>query len=331
MYLTDILLGATYLIPGFEQRGKPSPDWEIPNIDGDASAMDPAELTRNVTPRQCHSHNDYWRHVPLYEALHYGCTSVEADVWLMDMNDEDESDLHVGHSLGSLRHTRTLRSLYLDHLLRLLDIVNFNHVPGQYRGVFEKAHNQTLVLLIDFKNKPENTLHVLSEQLEPLRARGYLTYHNGSGLVPGPLTIVATGDYPYSSILAQNSTRRDIFFDAPLGDLTLSTTAPLDGESKINDYKDYNATTSLYASTSLRMILGNALPFIFPGPPSPWQLERIRSVTKAAHARGLKVRWWDTPGWPASRREKVWKILMDEGADVLNVDDLRAARDWDGW
>lgn len=90
--------------------------------------MYPAELTHNVVPRQCHSHNDYWRHVPLYEALHYGCTSVEADIWFMDMNDEDESDLYVGHSLRSLRHRRTLRSLYIDPLISILDTLNFNHV-----------------------------------------------------------------------------------------------------------------------------------------------------------------------------------------------------------
>lgn len=296
--------------------------------------MYPAELTHNVVPRQCHSHNDYWRHVPLYEALHYGCTSVEADIWFMDMNDEDESDLYVGHSLRSLQHRRTLRSLYIDPLISIFDTLNFNHVAGQYRGVFESAHDQALVLLIDFKNKPALTLNALSEQLEPLRARGYLTYHNGSVLVPGPLTIVATGDYPYSSILAQNSTRRDIFFDAPLGDLALSATAasqPAESELEINDYQDYNTTTSLYASSSLRMVIGSPFPFLLPGSPYSWQLERIRSATRAAHVRGLKVRWWDTPSWPRSRREKVWKVLMDEGADVLNVDNLRSARDWDGW
>jgi hypothetical protein len=33
-------------------------------------------------PVGCHSHNDYWRRVPLYSALQAGCIGVEADVWL---------------------------------------------------------------------------------------------------------------------------------------------------------------------------------------------------------------------------------------------------------
>lgn len=32
--------------------------------------------------RRIHSHNDYWRDVPLFSALSHGVTSVEADVWL---------------------------------------------------------------------------------------------------------------------------------------------------------------------------------------------------------------------------------------------------------
>lgn len=32
--------------------------------------------------RKIHSHNDYWRDVPVYEALSHGVRSIEADVWL---------------------------------------------------------------------------------------------------------------------------------------------------------------------------------------------------------------------------------------------------------
>ena len=136
---------------------------------------------------------------------------------------------------------------------------------------------------------------------------------------------MATGLTPYAAILAQPTTHRDIFFDAPLGNLTTvaTTTSSL--------AEDYSPATAYYASASLRRVLGHPFPFLLPGSPSAWQLERVRSVTRAAHERGLKVRWWDTPDWPRSRRERVWRTLMREGADVLNVDDLKAAREWDGW
>jgi hypothetical protein len=55
------------------------------------------------------------------------------------------------------------------------------------------------------------------------------------------------------------------------------------------------------------------------------QLELLRSQVKVAHAKGIKVRYWDQPGWPLSTRDSVWKQLISEGVDLINVDDLEAA------
>ncbi|KAL8947372.1 MAG: hypothetical protein Q9222_006338 [Ikaeria aurantiellina] len=49
----------------------------------------PTDFSRDITPIPCHSHNDYWRRVPLYDALAAGCTGVEADVWLDDKLKDD--------------------------------------------------------------------------------------------------------------------------------------------------------------------------------------------------------------------------------------------------
>jgi hypothetical protein len=323
LYVVGALISGVSLRPWVRENFL---DWDIPSIKGDPSTTFPTTITHNVKPLQCHSHNDYWRRMPLFEALHYGCTSVEADIWLMDMPGSGEDDLYIGHSLPSLLPKRTLRKLYIDPLMRILDAKNDNNTAAGFNGVFESAPNQALVLLVDLKNDPHLAFDLLSSQLGPLRSRGYLTYHDGARLVPGPLTIVATGSTPYSSILSQNATHHDIFFDAPLGDLTASAPATTTHHSV-----DYNTVTSLYASNSLRRVLNHPFPFLFPSSPSQSQLERIRSATRAAHARGLRVRWWDTPDWPRSRRERAWRILMEEGADVLNVDDLKAARDWEGW
>jgi hypothetical protein len=94
-------------------------DPKLPDLpDGGKGLVDyPTDATRDVLPIPCHSHNDYWRRVPLFDAIHWGCTGVEADVWLF--NDQDE--LLVGHSSSSLSPTRTLRSLYVDPLVDLLD------------------------------------------------------------------------------------------------------------------------------------------------------------------------------------------------------------------
>lgn len=334
LYLAGALIGGVSVKPWLREAYSPIPGWEAPSLTADASEPFPTTLTQNVKPLRCHSHNDYWRQLPLYQALHYGCTSVEADVWLMDVDERGDFDFYVGHTPTALKRERTLHNLYINPLLRILDTMNHNNTAAHPNGVFESSPTQPLVLLVDLKNNPFVAFEAFSAQLEPLRSKGYLTYHNGTVLIPGPLTIVATGRTPYSSILSQPSNRRDIFFDAPLGDLTkLPKTKgpPVESDAEIDHFEGYNTTTSLYASESLRRVLGHPIPFMLSGNPSSWQLERIRSVTRAAHARGLKVRWWDTPDWPRSRRERVWKILIKEGADVLNVDDFKSARDWNGW
>ena len=288
------------------------------------------DITHNVTPLNCHSHNDYRRSAPLYEALHYGCTSIEADIWLT--NKTDDSELYVGHSMSSLKQDRTLRSMYINPLLELLDATNRNETSSQAKGVFHTAPAQALVLLIDIKNKPGQSFDALTKHIEPFRARNYLTHHNGSALISSPLTIVMSGSTPYASILAQPSTKRDIFFDAPLNSLTPPLTKPSESDSPATHeiFEDYNTTTSLYASASLRLLLGQSpFPFFFPWSPTSRQLKGVRSATAAAHARGLQVRWWDTPVWPRTRGW-LWGFLVREGADVLSVDDMGAVSSWLG-
>lgn len=335
LYLTDSISGSDFSLQYMGQNHDYLQGRDGPILSQNGSALKAGDITHDVTPLKCHSHNDYWRRIPLYEALHCGCISVEADIWLTDMR--DDSELYVGHSMSSLKQGRTLRSMYIDPLLELLDATNRNNTSDQIKGVFDTAPAQALILLIDIKNKPGLSYDALSKHIEPFRARNYLTYHNESALVPGPLTIVATGSTPYASILAQPPKRRDIFFDAPLDALTpfpippTTETDPPRIRKTPKSFQDYNTTTSLYASASLRHVLGpNPFPFFFSWSPTSSQLDRIRSATAAAHSRGLQVRWWDTPAWPRSKTW-LWRFLIGENADVLNVDDLSAAGSWEGW
>lgn len=80
------------------------------------------DFSYSAIPKPCHSHNDYWRPYPLFSALVAGCTSVEADVWLSD--DGSWNRLFVGHDPRSFSPARTLRSMYLDPLLAILDAEN---------------------------------------------------------------------------------------------------------------------------------------------------------------------------------------------------------------
>ncbi|KAI1284754.1 hypothetical protein F5Y07DRAFT_13686 [Xylaria sp. FL0933] len=277
----------------------------------------PTDFLRDVTPVPCHSHNDYWRRIPLFSALRVGCVGVEADVWLFG----NSSELYVGHDRAALTPHRTLQSLYVNPLVDIIERNNpqtpFYNSSGTHRGVFDTDPDQTLVLLIDIKTDGAKTLPQVEAQLEPLRARDWLTYIKDGVIHERPITVVGTGRTPFD-MLMQNSTYRDIFFDAPLKELYEDPNIPDTGEN--NEPYVYNRTNSLYASVNFRRAIGSVWTDLSEG-----QLRLIRGQIKGAHKRGLKVRYWNTPAWPVIRRNKIWHTLMAEGADILNVDDLKAA------
>jgi hypothetical protein len=201
-------------------------------------------MIKNALPVPVHSHNDYWQKLPLWEALGSGCIGVKADVHLK------KSDLRVGHSSLGLNKKNTLRALYLNPLQRIITAQNEDHTgEGEdWKGIFNKAPKQTVVLLIDLKSSAEATFAELNTQLQPLRDMDFLTYWNGTHRIMRPLTIVATGNTLFTSILNLNSSHRDIFFDAKLEQL------PCSGDDWTNLYTPiykYNASNSYYASTRI--------------------------------------------------------------------------------
>ena len=272
--------------------------------------------------------------MPLYSGIEAGCIGTEADIWLQ------KDELYVGHSLGSLTPNRTLSSLYISPLLEILEQQNQapTVIPARVpflNGVFDTTPEQTLYLLIDFKTSgPELFPHVV-KALEPLRSRGYLTHQNGTQHVEGPITVIGTGNTPFASIISgSENPYYDIFFDAPLGEMYET---PVEGETiPVRDSEpstlQYNSSDSLYASTSFQEAIGS----LRGGEYSEQQLDKIRGQVQGAHRRGLKSRYWETPHWPISLRNHVWTVLVREGVDILNVDDLKGATqdDWSkgrGW
>ncbi|RWA11503.1 hypothetical protein EKO27_g3616 [Xylaria grammica] len=292
-------------------------DWGKYGTGTEDLAWYPTDFLRDVIPVPCHSHNDYWRRVPLFSALRAGCTGVEADVWLFDNNPE----LYVGHDKAALTPYRSFQSLYVNPLVEILAHNNpqtpFYNSSGTRRGVFNTDPDRTLVLLVDLKTDGAKTLAQVQAQLEPLRAGKWLTYVEDGIIHERPVTVVGTGRTPFD-VLMQNSTYRDIFFDAPLKELYEDPDDP--GTEEADGPFVYNSTNSFYASVNFKRAIGSVWSNIDKN-----QLRLIRGQIKGAHKRGLKVRYWNTPAWPVSLRNKIWHTLVAEGADILNVDDLKAA------
>ncbi|KAF4809582.1 Altered inheritance of mitochondria protein 6-like protein [Colletotrichum siamense] len=317
------------------------------SIDGISKWLE--DFTHSVVPRNCHSHNDYWRPYPLFSALAAGCVGVEADIWLSD----DGLDLLVGHDRGSLSTERTLQKMYLDPLLKILDHQNSQGSMTQFqqaRGVFNTFPNTSLILLIDVKTNATETWPILVKQLGSLRKKQYLTrfehietspgFVTKQGIWPGPVTVVGTGLLDRFTFLDPNhrsyddyEAYHDTFIDAPLSTLLHDNTfwryplgdpAPI-GQPASNSSQLWCADDAYYASASFKTAIGSVRTGF-----SQEQLQRVRAHVQVSRQSGLKSRYWDIPDWPIGYRDYIWKVLTEENVDMLNVDDLESAarRGW---
>ena len=271
----------------------------------------PTDNSADVVPNPCHSHNDYLQKVPLYDALAAGCTGIEADAWLQD------DKLLIGHKEDSLSDDKTLQSLYIDPLAEILTYQNDpssnpqdDSNDGASVGIFNTDPKRTVVLMIDIKSDGGTTFGAVQSALEPLRSKGWLTHWDGTNIIPGPLTVVGSGDTPFDSI-ASNDTYRDIFFDAPL--------------DKLSGDDEYTTENSYYASASF----GDAIGQTFLGALNGNQEGKIKDQIKAANDKGLKARYWDTPTWPTFQRDHIWNLIMCDGAGMLSMDDMNAVKEHD--
>lgn len=132
------------------------------------------------------------------------------------------------------------------------------------------------------------------------------TINKTSQFTSNAVTVIGTGNTPLNQI--QPVIPRYYFYDAPIP--TLDTT-----------FSNITSLVSPIASTDFAKnfgpVLGTSL--------NSTQLELLRSQVATAHKKGIKLRYWDQPGWPISTRNGIWRQLTAEGVDLINVDDLEAA------
>lgn len=237
-----------------------------------------------------------------------GCESVEADVWLYN------DTLYVGHEVLALTQERTFDSLYIQPILNVL---NRQNPKGQIvqsdekNGVFDAASDQTLYLWVDVKRDGSNTWPLVVQALEPLRQGGYLTRVNGTTIIPGAVTVIGTGNTPLDQI--EGVEDRDYFFDADLA--LLNST-----QSRIT------SLVSPIASTDFSRYIGHIKGDTF----NDTQLATLRDQIAVAASKGIGARYWETPSYPVSTRNAVWKTLVIEGVALINADDLPAAAGFTG-
>ena len=235
-----------------------------------------------------HSHNDYTRERPLLDALDKRYMSVEADVYLVD------GELLVAHDRRDCRKDRTLRGMYLEPLAARV---------RAGRRVYPDAPVGTppLVLLIDIKTEGRAAYAEIDRQLA-----GYpdvFTSCVGVAVSTRAVTVIISGDVPREAIAAQGERRA--FIDGREGDLEGPAAAALP--------PSLVPMVSLPWTPRFAWIGLGAMPTV--------QRAELRRLVAAAHGRGYRIRFWGTPNLPA-----FWKVLVEEGVDVIGVDDLDLGR-----
>jgi alkaline phosphatase len=109
---------------------------------------------KTYTTANAHSHNDYEQQSPFWEAYNHGFGSIEADIFLV----EGENQLLVAHSAKELKmKKRTLDSLYLQPLVNCLQK---NH------GFPYADTSKYLQILVDIKTEATATLKKLVATLQ---------------------------------------------------------------------------------------------------------------------------------------------------------------------
>ncbi|KAF5580948.1 hypothetical protein FPCIR_10449 [Fusarium pseudocircinatum] len=194
-------------------------------------------------------------------------------------------------------------------------------------GVFATEPNTTLILFIDVKDQPVKVWPLVLQQLGPLRDLRYLSRHDKTMATnqtfwPGPITIVGTGniikrrDINIGTDLEKWQQHHDTFLDAPLHLLT--ETGFIESNKFYGPYELENEfyTASAPFSTAIGSVRAGF---------GTQQMEPLRNQLRIAKHRNLKSRLWGLPAWPRGHRDYVWKVLVQEGIDLLNANDIASA------
>lgn len=232
---------------------------------------------------RAHAHNDYEHDRPLFDALEHGFTSVEADVWLVD------GELLVAHDLVDVQSDRTLQSLYLDPLRRIV---------RRNKGSVYPGYEHTFQLLIDIKSDGVATYRALHDVLR--RYRSMLTKFTPSGAGERSVTAVVSGNRPREVMEEQKV--RYAAYDGRLSDL--GSGAPAELIPLISD-----RWTSHFTWMGV-------------GPMPEAEHQKLHDIVATAHANGQRVRFWATPDTPGPARDAVWRELLHAQVDYINTDDL---------
>lgn len=191
--------------------------------------------------------------------------------------------LRVAHDLKQVRPERTLEALYLEPLRE--------RVRATGGRVYRAGPGITL--LVDVKSEAKATYAALEAVLA--RYPELFTTWEAGREQPGPVTVILSGNRAADDVQAR-AVRR-VAIDGRSTDLDAAAPAALypwisDNWTKLSAWRGQ-------------------------GPMPEGDRAKLRDWVRRAHERGRKLRFWNTPESPA-----VWRILREEGVDLIGTDRL---------
>ena len=226
-----------------------------------------------------HSHNDYSRETPLFDALENGFPSIEVDVFLHN------GRMVVTHDDKQLDKKPTLEELYLDPLRKVISMNG---------GTVFAQDSTQLILMVDLKSDRITTYNALKVIFQ--KNLDLIEWYNSNEVVWGPIKVLLTGGPPIE--LIQKEKDRYFYVDGSVNQW----------------YMDYPVNLMPRASTNY----SDYFKWKGQGLMPTAEEQELKRMISIAHLAGRKIRFWGSPN-----KVEVWEKLLDEGADWINVDDLK--------
>jgi len=159
---------------------------------------------------------------------------------------------------------------------------------------------QRLTFMIDIKKDAAKTYKMLRALCEKYKHLITCRYPLQDSVYYGKIDMLLSGHKPYEQVIADSV--RYMLIDGGLGEITHTT-----------------RTKEIAPRVSTRY--GSLFNWRGAGDMPDEERQKLRDIVKKAHADGRKVRFWAMPN-----KESVWQVMLDEGVDWMNVDDLEKFR-----
>ncbi len=235
-----------------------------------------------------HSHNDYQRPKPLWDAVENGFISIEVDIHLVN------GSLLVGHDEEDLRDDQTLKSLYLNPLRE--------YILRHDGWIYPNKHQ--LILFVDIKSGAQPTYKVLGGVLA--QYSDIVTAYYNNKVEEKPIKVIISGNRPRETMIKERV--RFATYDGRLSDL--NEVNPSNFIIVISDnWEDH------FSWRGDRTISAN-------------DREKLIRIVQTVHEKGYRIRFWKVPSNSRSVRKAAWDELLSAGVDLVNTDHLEEYRDF---